>query len=183
MFKVIAFILLSAGLLYISRKSLRAPFSHGFYRFFVWECIAALFFLNMDSWFFDPWSWNQLISWFLLVICIVPLAFGINSLVSQGKPAQQRTGEPQLLGFEKTSALVTTGIYHYIRHPLYSSLLLLTWGIFFKIPAGPGALFALVATLFLAATARADEAECIRFFGPVYQSYMKQTKMFIPFIL
>ena len=90
--------------------------------------------------------------------------------------------EPQLLAFEKTSTLVTTGIYHYIRHPLYSSLLLLTLGIFFKAPSWLGTLLALAATLFLVATAKADEAECIRFFGPSYQDYMKQSRMFVPFV-
>jgi protein-S-isoprenylcysteine O-methyltransferase Ste14 len=182
MFKIIAFVVLSVGLIYLSRGSLRAPRSHGFYRFFAWEIIAALVLLNIDVWFLDPWSWYQLISWFLLIVCIVPLAFGVRSLVARGKPVQQRAGEPQLLAFEKTSALVTTGIYHYIRHPLYSSLLLLTWGVFFKAPAGPGILLALASTLLLIATAKADEAECARFFGSSYHAYMKHTKMFVPFV-
>ena len=183
MIKLITFVVLSAGLIYISRSSLRAPRSHGFYRFFAWEFIVALFVLNIDVWFRAPWSWYQLISWILLVVCIIPLVFGVRSLVARGNPVKQREGEPQLFAFENTSTLVTTGIYHYIRHPLYSSLLLLTWGIFFKAPAGLSLLLALVATLFLVATARADETECIRFFGPVYQDYMKNTRMFVPFIL
>ena len=182
MFKLIAFIVSSAGLVYISRASLRAPRSHGFYRFFAWEFIVALFLVNIDVWFHAPFSWHQLVSWLLLLVCIVPLAFGIRSLVSQGKPVAHREVEPQLLAFEKTSSLVTTGIYHYIRHPLYSSLLFLTWGIFFKAPAWPGMLLALAATLFLFATARADEAECIHFFGPAYQAYIKRTKRFVPFV-
>lgn len=182
MFKIIAFVALSAGLTYISRVSLRAPRSHGFYRFFAWEFIVALFVLNGDVWFDAPFSWHQFISWFLLIVCLIPLAFGVRSLVTQGKPVEQREGEPQLLAFEKTSSLVTTGIYHYIRHPLYSSLLFLAWGVFFKSPTWPGALSALAATGFLAATARADEAECVRFFGPDYQAYMKQTKRFVPFV-
>ncbi len=183
MFKLIAFIALSVVLIYISRGSLRAPRSHGFYRFFAWEFIVALFILNSDVWFLTPWAWHQLVSWFLLIVCIVPLAFGVRALVARGKPAEQRAGEPQLLAFEKTSVLVTSGIYHYIRHPLYSSLLFLTWGIFFKAPDGPGILLALTASLCLLATARADEAECIRFFGAPYQAYMKRTKMFVPFML
>jgi protein-S-isoprenylcysteine O-methyltransferase Ste14 len=136
--KLIAFVGLSIGLVYISRGSLRSPRSHGFYRFFAWESITALFLLNLDIWFLDPWSWYQLISWFLLIVCIVPLVFGPRTLIGQGKPQKQRAGEPQLLAFEKTSVLVTTGIYHYIRHPLYSSLMFLTWGIFFKQPAWVG---------------------------------------------
>jgi protein-S-isoprenylcysteine O-methyltransferase Ste14 len=182
MFKVIAFVILSIGLVYVSRSSLRAPRSHGFYRFFVWEFIVALVLLNIDVWFRAPGSWHQLISWFLLIVCIVPLIFGVRSLKAQGKPVKQRAAEPQLLSFEKTSTLVTTGIYRYIRHPLYSSLLLLAWGIFFKAPAVLGLLLALTATFFLIATAKADEAECIRFFGADYKAYMKQTKRFVPFV-
>jgi len=182
MFKLFAFIVASAGIIYISRASLRVPRSHGFYRFFAWEFIVALFLVNVDVWFYAPFSWHQLVSWFLLLVSLVPLVFGVRSLVSQGKPVTHRELEPQLLAFEKTSSLVTTGIYHYIRHPLYSSLLFLTWGIFFKAPAWPGMLLALAATLFLVATARADEVECIRFFGPTYQDYMKRTKKFVPFL-
>ena len=182
MFQLIAFIIVSAGIIYISRASLRASRSHGFYRFWTWEFIAALVLLNIKVWFLAPFSWHQLISWFLLIACLIPLAFGIHSLRLRGKPVSRREGEPQLLAFEKTSALVTTGIYHTIRHPLYSSLFFLAWGVFFKAPAWPGGLLALAATFFLVATAKADEAECIRFFGPEYKAYMKRTKMFLPFV-
>src|SRR5512143_3405099 len=122
MLKLFAFLVLSAGLIYISRASLRAPRSHGFYRFFAWECIVALFLLNVDVWFQDPFAWHQLISWLLLIVCAIVLIVGVRALTSHGKPVAQREAEPQLLDFEKTSALVTSGIYHYIRHPLYSSL-------------------------------------------------------------
>ena len=180
--KLVAFAVLSSGLIYVSRAALRAPRSHGFYRFFTWEFILALFLLNVDVWFYNPFSWHQLISWFLLVACIVPLALGVRSLVTQGKPAKQREDDAQLLVFEKTTTLVTTGVYQYIRHPLYSSLLLLAWGVFFKAPDWLGAVLLLAATLCLFATAKADEAECTRFFGPSYQAYMKRTKMFVPFL-
>ena len=182
-YKILAFVGLSMILVFISRASLRSPHSHGFYRFFAWEFILALFILNIDVWFADPWSWHQIISWVLLVVSLVPLAFGIRSLVARGKPAQHRAGEPQLLAFEKTSTLVTTGIYHYIRHPLYSSLLFLAWGVFFKEPAWLGGGFALAATVSLVATAKADEAECQRFFGQAYADYMKRTKRFLPFVI
>ena len=182
MVKLFIFVALSTGIIYISRASLRAPRSHGFYRFFAWEFIAALFLLNIDAWFQAPFAWHQLVSWFLLVVCIVPLALGIRALISQGRPIAHRELEPQLLAFEKTSSLVTTGIYHYIRHPLYSSLLLLAWGIFFKAITWPGMLLALAATVFLMATAWVDEAECIHFFGSTYQAYMKRTKRFVPFL-
>jgi protein-S-isoprenylcysteine O-methyltransferase Ste14 len=182
MFKLFIFLALSAGLIYISRASLRAPRSHGYYRFFAWEFIIALFLLNSDVWFQAPFAWYQLISWCLLLTCLVPLVFGVRTLISRGKPVAQREAEPQLLAFEKTSSLVTSGIYRYIRHPLYSSLLFLTWGIFFKALTWSGLLLTLAATLLLFATARADEAECLRFFGTSYQAYMKRSKRFVPFL-
>lgn len=170
-------------LTWISWRSLHQPRSHGFYRFFAWEAILALFVLNVGVWFGKPFAWYQITSWILLILSLLPLSLGVHSLRARGNPAQQRDGDPALLGFEKTTTLVTTGVYHYIRHPMYSSLLLLTWGIYFKSPSLTGTILATTATLLLIATARADEAECIHFFGPSYQEYMKKTKMFIPYIL
>jgi protein-S-isoprenylcysteine O-methyltransferase Ste14 len=180
--EVLIFAIGSAILFYISRASLRGPRSHGFYRFFVWEAILALFLLNVDSWFRDPFAPHQLLAWILLFASLIPLAFGAQALRTRGKPAANRKGDPSLLAFEKTTALVTSGIYHYIRHPLYSSLLLLAWGIFFKLPSWLGGILVSISTVFLVFTAKADEAECTKFFGPPYQEYMKKTKLFIPFV-
>ena len=177
-----AFVVFSVPIVYVSRASLRAPGSHGFYRFFAWESILALVLLNIGVWFRDPLAWHQVISWVLLFVCFVPLAFGARTLITRGKPVKRRDDDASLLAFEKTSTLVTTGIYHYIRHPLYSSLLILAWGVFFKDPSWPGGLLTLAAALALVATAKADEAECTRFFGPGYTDYMQRTKMFVPFL-
>ncbi|MFT3893616.1 MAG: isoprenylcysteine carboxylmethyltransferase family protein [Anaerolineales bacterium] len=173
----------SAAISAVSWKSLHKPGSHGFYRFFSWEAILGLFLVNVKFWFIHPFVWNQIIAWFLLFASLVPLGFGIHSLRTRGKPIQQREGDPSLLAFEKTTQLVTSGIYHYIRHPLYSSLFLLTWGIFFKSISWLSFLLAGVSTLFLVLTAKADEAECTQFFGVQYSEYMKHTKMFVPYII
>jgi protein-S-isoprenylcysteine O-methyltransferase Ste14 len=180
--KVISFGIGSLFLIYISRHSLRAPGSHGFYRFFAWEGILGLFLLNADYWFYKPFEWYQLIAWTLLFAALVPLAFGVSALKSHAKPAASREGDPALLAFERTTQLVTSGVYKYIRHPLYSSLFLLTWGIFFKNLSTAGIVLAITVTAFLIFTAKADETECIQFFGPDYSDYMKKTKIFIPFI-
>jgi len=182
MWKLIALVIATGLLIYISRASLQKKGSHGFYRFFAWECILILFLLNVEKWFTDPFSWHQLIAWTLLFASLVPLILGVRSLRGRGLPTEERSGDPSLLAFEKTTMLVTTGIYAYIRHPLYSSLLLLTWGIFFKAPSLTGSLLASVTTAFLIATARSDEGECIQFFGTEYQDYMQKTKRFIPFL-
>lgn len=182
MTQLILFVVCSIPVIAVSWKPLQDPHSHGFYRFFAWEAILALFALNVLFWFHDPFSWNQITAWTLLIASLIPLVFGVHFLRTRGRPAQQRSGDPSLLAFERTTALVTTGIYKYIRHPLYSSLLLLTWGIFFKSLSWLGFVLAVISTAFLVATARADEAECTRFFGNQYQEYMKQTTRFIPYL-
>jgi protein-S-isoprenylcysteine O-methyltransferase Ste14 len=184
-FSIMQWILLgiaSLPLLAISWKSLQNPRSHGFFRFFAWELILGLFLLNIRFWFYQPFAWNQIIAWSLLFLSLIPLTSGIRSLRSRGNPVKQREGDPTLLAFEKTTKLVTSGIYQYIRHPLYSSLFLLTWGIFFKMPSVIGIILAAGSTGFLIATAKADEIECIHFFGASYQEYLKKTKMFIPYL-
>jgi len=144
--------------------------------------MLILFLVNVNFWFQNPFAWYQLIAWTLLFASLVPLAFGVSALKSRGKPTANRESDPSLLAFEKTTQLVTSGIYKYIRHPLYSSLFLLTWGIFFKNFSAAGIVLASAATVFLVLTAKADEMECIQFFGPAYNEYMKKTKMFIPYL-
>jgi protein-S-isoprenylcysteine O-methyltransferase Ste14 len=179
--KVVGFLLITTGLAYLSRPSLLKPRSHGFYRFFAWELILVMALLNLDVWFSHPFAWYQLISWLLLLISAFLVIQAVILFRQAGKQEASRYGE-DLYSFEKTTRLVTSGLYRFIRHPMYSSLLFLAWGIFFKQPNLTGALLALLTTLLLTLTARADEAEDIAYFGPAYLEYMTHTKRFIPFL-
>jgi protein-S-isoprenylcysteine O-methyltransferase Ste14 len=180
-FKLIVFMVASVGLAWVSRTSLRDFRSHGFYRFFAWGAILALVLLNLNYWFYEPFSIHQIVSWLLLIISLFLVIHGFQLLRMVGKPDSKRN-DPSLVGIEKTTELVTVGAYRYIRHPLYSSLLFGAWGVFFKRPSWLGGGLAVIATVFLVATSKVEEAENIRFFGTAYQNYMKQTKMFIPFL-
>ena len=127
--QLVGFATISAVLVAVSWRSLRRPRSHGFPRLFAWECIAALFLLVVPDWWREPLAWHQLVSWVLMTLSIIPAVWGFVLLARSGRQVPgRRAADPALLPFEATSRLVTTGIYRYIRHPLYSSLLLLTWG-------------------------------------------------------
>ena len=179
--QTILFVIGSLTLVYISRKSLSHPSSHGFFRFFAWEAILAQIMMNLPVWFREPFSWHQLISWTLLSLSLILALNGFWLLRQVGRPDTQRTGETDL-PLEKTTQLVTIGAYRYIRHPLYSSLILLSWGVFFKYPFWTNAGLSLLITTCLFATAKAEERENLRYFGPAYQDYMKNTRMFLPYI-
>lgn len=179
----IIFLGLGTGLiLWYSRTSLINWRSHGFYRFFAWELILILICVNIDFWIKDPLAIHQLIAWFLLIISLVWIIWGVRMMRKIGKPDETRTDDPTLLGIEKTSQLVTVGIFKYIRNPLYSSLLFLNWGAFFKHPSWIGLCLAIPASLFLFITAKIEERENINFFGEPYREYMKKSKMFIPYL-
>ena len=180
-YKVILFVLASIGITWVSRSSLRDVQFHGFYRFFAWETILIMFLLNMNYWFVDLFSLRQIISWSFLIVSLVLIYQGTKMFRRKGKLNQERN-DPALVGIEKTTELVTTGVYHYIRHPFYSSLLFLGWGILLKNVNWIAIFLAMITTSLLIITARKEEIENIQYFGGKYQEYMKRTKMFVPFI-
>lgn len=180
--RIAIFILVSCGLIVISWRPLHNLKSHGFYRFFAFEGILVLILVNIPFWLDDPFSVQQLISWFLLVFSLLFVIEGVRLLKVRGGHSQRETGSENL-PFEDTVNLVTGGIYGYIRHPMYGSLLLLAWGALFKHISVLGFLLAVVTTVLLVATAKAEERENIAFFGRQYQDYITRSKMFIPYIL
>jgi protein-S-isoprenylcysteine O-methyltransferase Ste14 len=180
-YKTIIFIVASIVISWISRPVLRDVQHHGFYRFLSWETILILFLVNVDYWFVDPLNLKQILSWILLTISLVLVYEGLKSFRKKGGIDQDRP-DPQLIGIEKTTQLVATGIYRYIRHPFYSSLLFLGWGIMLKNISWSGLVLAFINTVLLVLTARKEEVENIQYFGDEYRQYMAQTKMFVPFL-
>jgi len=171
----------SAILVYVSRATLRSPRSHGFYRLFAWEITLSLFLVQVDEWFDQPWSPHQIAAWLLLGVSLALAVLGFVFLRRYGESDAHRD-DAALMDFEKTTTLVMAGPFKHIRHPLYSSLLFLDWGMFFKHLSPLSGVLAISATIFLIIMAKTEEAENIRYFGPEYQGYMKRTKMFVPFL-
>jgi len=153
--------------------SLRQRRYHGIFRFFAFESILVLILLNYPLWFKNPFSFHQVISWILLILSFIVAVVGFYIFYSKGKPADQ---------MEDTSSLITTGLYNYIRHPLYLSLILMGFGILAKDAGIIQWIFTLINFIALILTARVEEKEMIMKFGDDYNKYMKRTKMFIPFI-
>jgi protein-S-isoprenylcysteine O-methyltransferase Ste14 len=176
------FIIFTIVILWVSIPALRQPSSHGFTRTFAWEAITILIAINLRYWIINPLSWHQLVAWPLLILSLVMIIPAVRQFRLAGKLDPEREDNPSLVGIEKTTQLVTTGLYHYIRHPFYASLLYLAWGAAFKHITWLTIGLALIATGFLVSTAQREEVENIRFFGQAYQDYMQHTKMFIPYI-
>jgi protein-S-isoprenylcysteine O-methyltransferase Ste14 len=173
MAELIIGILVSIVIIYLSRQSLGSAQMHGFYRFFAFEAILVSILLRVRTWFHDPFSWHQLISWILLLASLALVIHGFWLLRKIGRPEGR---------IENTRVLVRIGVYHWIRHPLYASLLGLAWGVYFKDPNLVGFLLACVASAFLYATAAVEEKENLARFGKDYKDYMEETRRFIPYL-
>ena len=181
MTRLLIFLVLSIPVIAISWRTIFNIKSHGFYRFFSWECIIWLLASNYSYWFVNPFSVSQIFSWILLFTASYFVIAGAILLKKKGKPKTERD-EKALYQFEKTTELIEDGIFGYIRHPLYSSLVLLTWGIYLKNTTVELFIVSALSTVFLYITALFDEKECITYFGDKYVEYMKKSKRFIPFI-
>jgi len=153
--------------------SIKAKRYHGIARFFSFESIFILFLMNYRFWFRDALNWHQIISWIFLIGSIYPGIAGYLTLKRQGKAKEN---------FENTTVLVRSGIFRYIRHPLYCSLLLLGTGIMFKEPGTLQVVAGIINIIAIYFTARIEEKEMIVRFRDQYIDYMKDTKMFIPFL-
>ncbi len=178
---ILLFAVTSLVFLVISWKPLHNPRCHGFYRFFAFEGILALVLLNFPFWFdnlFDP---RQIFSWICLFSSIFFVVRGVYDLRTAGGSAR-REASPENFAFENTAHLVNTGLFRYIRHPMYSSLLLLAWGTFLKHITPLTVVVIFFTSLMLTIAARIEERENLAFFGVPYRDYMRRTHKFIPFL-
>ncbi|HEY9166380.1 MAG TPA: isoprenylcysteine carboxylmethyltransferase family protein [Candidatus Kryptonia bacterium] len=173
MAQLIVFAAGSALMLYISRKGLVDRHSYGYYRFFGFEFVLLSIVANMDPWFVSPFAPLQLISWLALASSIAIAAVGFVTLRKNGKPAS---------GVDDTTLIVTSGIYRFIRHPLYLSLILLEIGAVLKSPSLFGGILIVGGMFSFFSTARAEETFNTAKFGAVYEEYMVHTKMFVPYL-
>jgi len=182
MVQAVVFFAASAAILRLSWRSLGAPRSHGFYRFFAFELLLILILLNARDWFREPFSARQIVSWLLLAASVALAIEGSRALRLVGKPAHKAARDANL-AFENTTTLVTVGAYRFIRHPMYTSLLALGCGACLKHPSAISVGLALTTTGFLVATSVAEERENLARFGTAYAAYMKMTWRFIPFVV
>jgi len=180
--RIILFIIGTILLVRFSRRALKNPEAHGFYRFFVFEGILVLVLVNQPYWFRDPLTPQHLLSWLLLGVSIFLIIQSFSLLQRLGGQAE-RAAMPENHAFENTVQIVEEGLYGYIRHPMYASLLFLGWGAFLKQISFLSIILILLVTALVIIAARVEERENLAFFGSDYLLYMLRTKMFIPYII
>jgi len=154
------------------RTELRRPESHGFYMFFAFEALLVLGYLNIHL--NGPFNGIQYLSGVLLLCSGLVAISGFYGLKRYGQPQKD---------WEDTTRLIERGIFGWIRHPLYTSLMLLALA-FLLNHLSSGAILAFgVAFIFLLLASRIEENENMEKFGDDYLRYQGKTKRYLPFLI
>jgi protein-S-isoprenylcysteine O-methyltransferase Ste14 len=176
------FCILSIPLAALSWRSLFSLKHHGFFRFIGWECILWISVSNHRYLIVREFDFQQIISSILMMTSLVLVLSAVYFMKKKGNAANRRE-DTTLFAFEKTTELVECGVFGYIRHPMYGSLLCLTWGILLRHIETTLIIVSLISTGACVLAAFIEEKENIDYFGDQYSRYQLKTKMFIPFIL
>ena len=117
-----------------------------------------------------PWSYLMFVGQAISVLFLLVAVLQIDLL--------SFVGLCQLIEEEKTDALVTSGLYRFVRHPLYTCSLLILWlspsmSVNRFIVYGALTLYVLIGILF-------EERKLLQAFGQAYVHYRSVTPMLIP---
>ncbi len=172
--KLTVFLIIAILVFIKFRPALRSVTTHGFYVFFAFEFLLALLFVNMGFWAVHVVSLYQIISWIFLAVSSFIAISGFYGLRKYGKPDDD---------WENTTVLIDRGIFRYMRHPLYSSLILLVIGILLKRITFVPLVIGCICIFFLITASLVEERESLKKFGDAYTTYKRTTMRYVPFII
>lgn len=86
------------------------------------------------------------------------------------------------VAFKEDHQLITTGLYHYVRHPIYTGILLMVLGTALSDGTLSAGIGFVIIVLSIGFKLRAEEALLTKHFPKEYPAYKNRTKALIPYI-
>lgn len=115
-----------------------------------------------------------------IIITIIGVFFLIRAFMSFN--LKEFFGFEQLQKNTNSNTLVVSGMYKYVRHPLYFALILIFAGIFCIIPTYKTLIINIIEIIYLIIGSALEENKLEAIFGEDYIKYKKTTKKLMPFI-
>lgn len=113
---------------------------------------------------------------FLEILFALALSLGLYSIYNMGLDTFSPYPEPK-----KGSKHVQTGAYKFIRHPMYTSLIILGLMLVLSDPQFLNTIIYIILLYVLDAKAAYEETLLIKLY-PTYKDYIQKTSKFLPFV-
>jgi protein-S-isoprenylcysteine O-methyltransferase Ste14 len=151
---------------------------------FYWTSIWIIILLFLLSHFLHPLHQNLMTSTShiaaIQTVGIVITVIGlIIAIIARRSLADNWSSDVAL---KKDHKLITTGIYRYIRHPIYTGVTFMGIGTILVLQSIVIILFYVIMVVFLLYKYKKEEKLLRKHFPKAYATYMKKTKALIPFI-
>jgi protein-S-isoprenylcysteine O-methyltransferase Ste14 len=119
-----------------------------------------------------------------IVVSVVIIVFAVTGLIVAMMARRTLAGNwSRAVAFKEDHELITTGLYHYVRHPIYTGVLLIVLATALSVgtlSAGIG--FAII-VLGIWFKLRAEEELLTKHFPKEYSAYKDRTKALIPYLV
>jgi protein-S-isoprenylcysteine O-methyltransferase Ste14 len=131
---------------------------------------------NVDFWAFSLWPRTLVIKIVADVVTLIGLLIMIWARVTLGKNWSAN------VVLKENQELVTTGPYAYVRHPIYSGLILMMLSWILYIDTLAFTVFFIIFFVGAYYKAKKEEKLLLTYFPETYPAYTKRVKALIPFI-
>ena len=164
-----------AGATIFQKRAEGLPLTVAIVVFYGGYCLAVLVYLAYPPWM--AWAVVALpaaVRWAGLAVMVLGAALHIWGM--------QHLGTNLTIGISTREghALVTSGPYRWVRHPLYSGGMLESVGVCLLLSNGAVALFAVCFWALIALRTPMEEARLVAAFGEPYREYQRRVGRFLP---
>ena len=119
-----------------------------------------------------------------IVINVVIIVFAVTGLIVALIARRTLAGNwSRAVAFKEDHELITTGLYHYVRHPIYTGVLLMILATALSVGTLSAGIGFVIIVLGLWFKLRAEEELLTKHFPKEYSAYKDRTKALIPYVV
>ena len=119
-----------------------------------------------------------------IVINVVIIVFAVTGLIVALIARRTLAGNwSRAVAFKEDHELITTGLYHYVRHPIYTGVLLMILATALSVGTLSAGIGFVIIVLGLWFKLRAEEEILTKHFPKEYSAYKDRTKALIPYVV
>ena len=119
-----------------------------------------------------------------IVINVVIIVFAVTGLIVALMARRTLAGNwSRAVAFKEDHELITTGLYHYVRHPIYTGVLLMVLATALSVGTLSAGIGFVIIVLGIWFKLRAEEEILTLHFPKEYSAYKDRTKALIPYVV